>query len=353
MQVKKQQLEPDMEQWTDFKLGKEYVKNVSCHPAYSTCMQGTLWKMPAWMNHKLESRLPITSICRWHHHNGRKQRGTKKALDKSEREEWKIWLKINIQKKKTKIMASGPITSWQTDGKTMETVIDFIFLGSKITADGNCSQEIQRCLLLGRKAKTNLDSILKSRDITLTTKSHLVKAMVFPIVTYGCESWTIKKIERWRIDAFELWCWRRLLWVPWTPRGSNQLILKEINSLTLIGKTDAEAETSILWPPDTNWLIVKDPDAGKDWRQEKGTTEDEMVGWHHRLEGHEFEQAPGDGNGQGSLGYCSPWGHTELDTTEWLNWKLISRSQWQYKYSKGQNLDYKWSQEKGARTKDI
>ena len=100
MQVKKQQLEPDMEQWTDFKLGKEYVKNVSCHPAYSTCMQGTLWKMPAWMNHKLESRLPITSICRWHHHNGRKQRGTKKALDKSEREEWKIWLKINIQKKK-------------------------------------------------------------------------------------------------------------------------------------------------------------------------------------------------------------------------------------------------------------
>ena len=119
------------------------------------------------------------------------------------------------------------------------------------------------------------------------------------------------------------------------------------------GKTDVEAETPILWPPDTNWLIVKDPDAGKDWRQEKGTTEDEMVGWHHRLEGHEFEQAPGDGNGQGSLGYCSPWGHTELDTTEWLNWKLISRRQWQYKYSKGQNLDYKWSQEKGARTKDI
>ena len=132
----------------------------------------------------------------------------------------------------------------------METVIDFIFLGSKITADGDCSHEIKRRLLLGRKAKTNLDSILKSRDITLTTKVHLVKAMVSPIVVYGCESWTIKKLECSRIDAFELWCWRRLLRVPWTPRRSNQLISKEINSLRLIGRTDAEAETSILWPPD-------------------------------------------------------------------------------------------------------
>ena len=219
-----------------------------------------------------------------------------------------------------------------------------ISLGSKVTAHGNCSQEIQRRLLLGRKAKTNLDSILKSRDITLTTKVHLAKAMVFPLVMYGCESWTIKKIERWKIDAFELWCWRRLLRVPWTPRRSNQLILKEINSLILIGRTDAEAETSILWKRDTkNWLVGKDPDAGKDWRQEKGTTEDERVRWHHQLEGHEFGQAPGVGNGQGSLACCSPWGHTELDTTEWLNWKLISRSQWQYKYSKGQNLSYKWS----------
>ena len=209
-----------------------------------------------------------------------------------------------------------------------------------------------RHLLLERKAMTNLDSIFKSKDITLLKKLCLVKA-IFPVVVYGCESWTIKKAERWRIDAFELWCWRKLLRVPWTPRGSNQLILKEINSLTLIGRPDAEAETSILWSPDTNWLIGKDPEAGKDWRQEKGTTEDEMVGWHHRLGGHEFEQAPGFGNGQGSLVYCSPWGHTELNTTEWLNWKLISRSQWQYKYSKGQNLDYKWSQERGAPTKDI
>ena len=126
-------------------------------------------------------------------------------------------------------MASYPITSWQIDGETMETVIDFIFLGSKITADGDCSHEIKRRLLLGRKVMSNLDSILKSRDITLPTKVHLVKAMVFPVVMYGCESWTVKKAERRRIDVFELWCWRRLLRVPWTARRSNQSILKEIS----------------------------------------------------------------------------------------------------------------------------
>ena len=126
-------------------------------------------------------------------------------------------------------MASGPITSWQIVGETMETERDFIFLGSKITADGDCSHEIKRYLLLGRKATTNLDSILKSRDITLPTKVHLVKAMVFPVLMYGCESWTIKKAEQWRTDAFELWCWRRLLRVPWTARRSNQSILKEIS----------------------------------------------------------------------------------------------------------------------------
>ena len=125
-------------------------------------------------------------------------------------------------------MASGPITSWQIDGKTVETVTDFIFLGSKITADGDCSHEIKRCLLLGKKVMTNLDSILKSRDITLMTKVHLVKAMVFPVVLYGCESWTVKKAEH-RIDAFELWCWRRLLRVPGTARISKQSILKEIH----------------------------------------------------------------------------------------------------------------------------
>ena len=139
----------------------------------------------------------------------------------------KVGLKLHNQK--TKIMESGPITSWQIDGETMETVRDFIFLGSKITADGDCSHEIKRRLLLGRKAMTNLDSILKNRDIILPTKVHLVKTMVFPVVMYGCESWTIKKAEHWRIDAFELWCWGRLLRVPWTARRSNQSILKEIS----------------------------------------------------------------------------------------------------------------------------
>ena len=139
----------------------------------------------------------------------------------------KVGLKLNIQK--TKIMASGPITSWQIDGETVETMADFILGGSKITADGECSHEIKRHLLLGRKVLTNLDSILERRDITLPTKVPLVKAMVFPVVMYGCESWTVKKAERCRIDAFELWCWRRLLRVPWTARRSNQSILKEIS----------------------------------------------------------------------------------------------------------------------------
>ena len=139
----------------------------------------------------------------------------------------KVGLKLNIHK--TKIMASGPITSWEIDGKTVETLADFILGGSKITADGDCSHEIKRCLLLGRKAMTNLDSILKSRDIALPTKVHLAKAMVFPVVMYECKSWTVKKAEHQKIDAFELWCWRRLLRVPWTARRSNQSILKEIS----------------------------------------------------------------------------------------------------------------------------
>ena len=164
---------------------------------------------------------------------------------KVKEESEKVVLKLKIQK--TKITASGPITSWQIDGETVETVADFIFLGSKITANGDCSHEIKRCLLLGRKVMTNLDSILKSRDVTLSTKVHLIKAMVFPVVLYGCESWTVKKAEHWRIDAFERWCWRRLLRVPWTliqpvhPRGDQ--------SWVFTGRTDAEAETPILWPP--------------------------------------------------------------------------------------------------------
>ena len=146
---------------------------------------------------------------------------------KVKEESEKLGLKLNIQK--TKIMASGPITSWQIDGERVETLSDFIFGGSKITADGDCSHEIKRHLLLERKVMTNLDSMLKSRDITLLAKTHLVKAMVFPVVMYGCESWTIKKAERRRIDAFEPWCWGRLLRVPWTARRSNQSILKEIS----------------------------------------------------------------------------------------------------------------------------
>ena len=146
---------------------------------------------------------------------------------KVKEESEKVGLKLNIQK--TKIMASNPFTSWQINGETVETVTDFNFLVSKITADGDCSHEIKRHLLLGRKVMTNLDSILKSRDITLSTKVCLVKAMVFPVVMYGCESWTMKKAEHQRIDAFELWCWRRLLRVPWTARRSNQSILKEIS----------------------------------------------------------------------------------------------------------------------------
>ena len=213
---------------------------------------------------------------------------------KLKEESKKTGLKLNIQKAKT--MASSPITSWQIDGGSMETVTDFIFLGSKITEDGDCSHEIKRCLLFGRKAMINLDSILKSRDITLLTNVHLVKAMVFPVIMYHCESWTIKKAEHQRINAFELWCWRRLSRVLWMARRSNQSILNEVS-------------------PDIHWRdwgwspnslatcckepdIGKDFDAGKNWRQkEKGTTGDKMVGWHHRLHGREFEQGPG-GEGQ-------------------------------------------------------
>ena len=211
-----------------------------------------------------------------------------------------------------KIMASGPITSWQIDGETMETVRDFIFLVSKITKDGNCRHEIKRDLLLERKAMTNLESILKSRVIILPTKVHLVKAMVFPVVMCGCESWTTKKAEHWRIDAFELWCWRRLFENPLDCK-IKPFNAKGNQSWIFIGRTDAEAETPILWPPDgKNWLIRKDADDGKDWGwEEKGMTEDEMFGWHHQLYGHEFEQALSVGDGQGSLVCCSPWSHKE------------------------------------------
>ena len=188
--------------------------------------------MPGWMKHKLESRLlgdiSLTSERQMTPPLQQKaKRNLKSLLMKVKEQSEKAGLKLNIQK--TKIMTSGPITSWQIDGETMETVTDFISLGSKISVEDDCSHEIKRCLLLGRKAMTNLDSILKSRVITLPTTVHIVKAVVFPVVMYRYESWTIKKAECRRIGAFELWCWRRLLRLPWTVRRSNQSVLKEIS----------------------------------------------------------------------------------------------------------------------------
>ena len=200
---------------------------------------------------------------------------------------------------------------------------------SKITADGDCSHEIKRRLFLGRKVMTNLDSIFKSRDITLPTKVRLVKAMVFPVVMYGCESWTVKKAERWRIDVFELWCWRRLLRVPWTARRPNQSILKEISpGISLEGmmlKLKLRYFGHLMGRIDS---LEKDSDSGRDWRQEeKGTTEDEMAGWHYRLNGHEFEWTPWVGDGQGGLVCCNSWVAKSLtrlrDWTE-LNWWCLS-----------------------------
>ena len=212
----------------------------------------------------------------------------KSLLMKVKEESENVGLKLNIQK--TKIMASGPISSWEIDGETMDTVTDFIFLVSKITADGDCSHEIKRCLLLGRKVMPDLDSILKSRDITLSTKVHLVKAMVFPVIMYGC---ALDYKESW---AQNNWCFwtsvlEKTLDSPLDCKEIQPVHPKGNQSWIFIGRTDAEAETPILWPPNMkNWLIWKDPDAGKDRRQEeKGMTEDEMVGWHHWLYGHEFE----------------------------------------------------------------
>ena len=170
---------------------------------------------------------------------------------------------------------------------------------------------------------TNLDSIFKSRDITLPTKVRLVKAMVFPVVMYRCESWTVKKAESRRIDAFELCCWRSLE-SPLDCKEVQPVCSKRDQSWVFFGRTDANAETPIILPPHAkSWLIGKDSDAGRDWGQEeKGTAEDEMAGWHHRLDGHEFEETPGVGDGPGGLACCDSWGRKDLDMTEWLNWKL-------------------------------
>ena len=220
-----------------------------------------------------------------------------------------------------KIMAPGPITSWQLNGETMETVSDFIFLGSKITSDGDCRHEIKRRLLLGRKTMTNRDNILKSRDVTLPTKVCLVKAVIFPVVMYGCDSWTIMKAEYQRTDAFKLWCWK-LLRVPWTARRSNQSILKEISPEYSLEGLMLKLKLQYFG------LLMQRTDSleKKPWCWERlkagreGKTEDEMVGWHHQLNGQEFEQALRVGDGQGNLACCSPWGCKESDTTELLNW---------------------------------
>ena len=208
MQARKQQLELDMEQETGSKSGKEDLKAAYCHHAYLTYMQSTSRETLSWMKHKLESRfLGEISITRYTDDTilmAESKEELKTLWMKVKEESEKVGLKLNIQK--TKIMASSPITSWQIDGRTVETVSDFILGGSKITADGDCSHEIKRHLLLGRKVVTNVDSLLKSRDITLPTKVYLVKPIVFPVVMYGCESWTIKKAEHQKNDAFELWC---------------------------------------------------------------------------------------------------------------------------------------------------
>ena len=211
----------------------------------------------------------------------------KSLLMKVKKESEKVGLKLCIQK--TKIMASGPITSWEIDGETVETGSDFILGGSKITADGDCSHEIKRRLLLGRKVMTSLDSIFKSRDIILPTKVHLVKAMVFPLVMYGCESWTLKKAECCRIDAFDLWCWRRLLRVPWTARRSNQSLLKETSpGCSLEGLM----------------LRLKLQYFGHLMQ---------------RVDSLEKTLILGVGHGQGGLACCDSWGRKESDMTERLN----------------------------------
>ena len=183
--------------------------------------------------------------------------------------------------------------------------------------DGDCSHEVKRHLFFGRKAMTNIDNILRNKDITLLTKVHMVRAMVFPVAMYGCESWTVRKVELPKNFYFWVFLLEKTLESPLDCKEIKPVNVKGNQPWIFLGRSDAEAEVPILWPPDVkSWLIRKDHDAGKDWRQEeKGMTEDEMVGWHHWLNGHEFEQAPGDGEGQGSLMCCSPWGHKEWNTT--------------------------------------
>ena len=248
----------------------------------------------------------------------------KSLLMKVKEESEKVGLKLNIQK--NKIMASGPIISWEIDGETVETVSDFIFLGSKITADGDCSHEIKRHLLLGRKVIPNLDSILKSRDITLPTKVRLVKAMVF----------SSGHVWMWKLDCEEScapknWCFwtvvlEKTLESPLDCKEIQPVHTKGDQSRVFFGRNVAKAESPISWPSHgKSWLIGKDSDAGRDWGQEeKGMTEDEMAGWHHWLNGQEFWWTPGASDGQEGLACCSSWVRKESDTTEQLNWTQLN-----------------------------
>ena len=286
-------------------------------------MLSTLCKMPDWMtsswNQECRGKYQQPQICRWHHLMAESKEELKSLLMKVKEKTKKAGLKLNIQK--TKIMASDSRTSWQIDGETMETMTDFIFLGSKITADGDCSHEIKRHLLSWKKSYDQPRQHIKKQRHYFANKGP-------PSQSYGFSS---SHVWMWELDYKESWALKN--WCFWTvvleKTLESPLDCKEIKAVNpkgnqswiFIGRTDVEAETPILWPPDAkNWLIKKDPDAGKDWRQEeKGTTEDEMVGWHHWLNGHEFEQVPGAGNGQGNLACCSPWGHKESDMTEGLN----------------------------------
>ena len=217
-------------------------------------------------------------------------------------------------------MTSGPITSWKIEREHVEVGTDFLFLGCKIIAGGDCSHEI-RCLLLGRKVRTNLGSVLQNRDLTLSTMVRIVKAMVFQVVTCGCESWTTKKVVHRRIDIFKLWSWRRLLTVPWTNKELKLVNLEGNQPWILVGRTEADAETPVFWSSDSNsWLIGNVSDAGKDWRQkEKKVSEDEMAGEHHQCNGHELGQTSGDGEVPGGLACCISWGCKESDMTGQLN----------------------------------
>ena len=244
----------------------------------------------------------------------------KSLLKKVKEQNEKVGLNLNFQK--TKIMTSSPITSWQIDGETMETVTDFILGSSKITADGDCSHEIKRCWLRGRKAMTNLDSILKSRDITLLTKVCLVKAMVFPVVMYGCDSWTIKKAKHWRIDDFELWYWKRLLRVTWTARRSNQWILKEISpeySLEgLILKLKLQYFGRLTWKTDSmeKTLMLGNIEGRRRRGRQRMRWLDGITDSIDMSLSKLWELS----DGQGDLVCCCSWGCHELDMIEWLNW---------------------------------